>query len=119
MVVPGMYPSKSQPCKTVHLTSIQLEGLFTVLVGILFLCLFPKSPSNPVSLLGYRYFSERESQILQQRVLREDPSKIQARESVSMAEVKATVSFPLFTFEFMHKLTVTSLPIGVYFPTSS
>ncbi|KAK4245072.1 hypothetical protein C7999DRAFT_16732 [Corynascus novoguineensis] len=67
-----------------------IEGLFTVLVGGLFVALFPRSASNPVSLLGVRYFSERESQILQQRVLRDDPTKIQARQNVSWAEVKAT-----------------------------
>ncbi|KAL2165666.1 hypothetical protein VTG60DRAFT_4049 [Thermothelomyces hinnuleus] len=67
-----------------------IEGLFTVLVGALFIALFPPSPGNPVSLLGIRYFSEREVQILQQRVLRDDMTKIQPRQNVSWDEVKAT-----------------------------
>ncbi|KAH6853956.1 major facilitator superfamily domain-containing protein [Chaetomium sp. MPI-CAGE-AT-0009] len=67
-----------------------LEGLFTILIGVLFLTLFPRSSGNPVSLLGFRYFSEREAQILQQRVLRDDPTKFQPRRSVSWAEAKAT-----------------------------
>ncbi|KAH6619311.1 major facilitator superfamily domain-containing protein [Chaetomium sp. MPI-SDFR-AT-0129] len=67
-----------------------LEGIFTVLVGILFICLFPISAANPVSLIGLRYFNERESQILQQRVLRDDPSKVQARQNISLEEVKTT-----------------------------
>jgi sugar phosphate permease len=72
-----------------------LEGLFTILIGVLFITLFPRSSSNPVSLLKFRYFSEREAQILQQRVLRDDPTKFQPRRSVSWAEARATVGFPL------------------------
>ncbi|KAL2125017.1 hypothetical protein VTJ04DRAFT_1382 [Mycothermus thermophilus] len=69
-----------------------LEGLFTVLVGLIFLALFPKSTAHPVSLLGLRYFNEREAQILTQRVLRDDPTKFQPRRNVSLAEVKAAFS---------------------------
>ncbi|KAL2271333.1 hypothetical protein VTJ83DRAFT_704 [Remersonia thermophila] len=67
-----------------------IEGAFTVLVGFVFIALFPKSPANPVSFLGIRYFTERESQILQQRVLRDDPTKFQPRRNVSWGEVKDT-----------------------------
>ncbi|KAK3300565.1 major facilitator superfamily domain-containing protein [Chaetomium fimeti] len=67
-----------------------LEGLFTILIGVLFITLFPRSSGNPVSLLKFRYFSEREAQILQQRVLRDDPTKFQPRRSVSWAEARAT-----------------------------
>ncbi|KAL2154655.1 hypothetical protein VTH82DRAFT_3331 [Thermothelomyces myriococcoides] len=67
-----------------------IEGLFTILVGVLFIAFFPRSPSNPVSLFGVRYFSEREAQILQERVLRDDGTKIQPRQNVSWGEVKAT-----------------------------
>ena len=86
---------------------IQIEGMFTVVVGVLFLALFPKSPSNPTSIFGFRYFTEREAQILQQRVLRDDPSKAQAGENVSRAEVKATVSLPLSAPALVHKLMST------------
>jgi hypothetical protein len=75
---------------------IQIEGIFTILVGILFICLFPLSAENPVSILGLRYFSEREAQILQQRVLRDDPTKAQKRKNVSWDEIKATVCLPTF-----------------------
>ncbi|KAK4041457.1 hypothetical protein C8A01DRAFT_14796 [Parachaetomium inaequale] len=79
-----------------------LEGLFTILVGTLFIALFPLSSSNPVSLLGIRYFSEREAQILQQRILRDDPTKFQARRNISLAEVKATfTNWRLFPHFFM------------------
>lgn len=65
----------------------------------MFIAFFPVSTAKPVSLLGIRYFTERESQILQQRVLRDDPTKFQPRKNVSWGEVKATVSLPpLFQF---------------------
>ncbi len=65
--------------------------MFTVLVGVLFIAFFPLSSANPVSILGIRYFTERESQILQQRVLRDDPTKGQPRQNVTWGEIKATV----------------------------
>lgn len=60
-------------------------------MGILFVCLFPRSAESPVSIVGIRYFNEREARILQQRVLRDDPTKAQPRQNVSLAEIKATV----------------------------
>ncbi|KAK4193244.1 hypothetical protein QBC35DRAFT_100222 [Podospora australis] len=67
-----------------------LEGIFTLIVGVIFISTFPKSSGHPVSIFGWRYFSEREAQILKLRVLRDDPTKNQARQTVSMSEVKAT-----------------------------
>ncbi len=90
------YPRQLGRCTTNHSLTpqSQIEGMFTVLVGILFIALFPLSSAKPVSLLGVRYFSERESQILQQRVLRDDPTKAQPRQSVTLGEIKDTVSLP-------------------------
>ncbi|KAH6680035.1 alternative sulfate transporter [Plectosphaerella plurivora] len=65
-----------------------IEGMFTIVVGIVFIALFPRSTSNPVSLLGYRFITERESQILTARVLRDDPSKAHAKTHVSRTELK-------------------------------
>lgn len=59
-----------------------------MLVGFFFIALFPRSTSNPVSLLGFRYFTEREAQILTARVLRDDPSKVHAKTHVSRGELK-------------------------------
>ncbi len=70
----------------------QIEGMFTVVVGIIFITLFPLQTSNPVPLLGFRYFNERETYILTRRVLLDDPSKIHARPHISWKEVKAAVS---------------------------
>jgi MFS family permease len=69
-----------------------IEGLFTVVVGVIFALLFPSSPTNPVNLLKRRYFTERESYILVQRVLRDDPSKHEKSKNVTSAELKRVVS---------------------------
>lgn len=69
-----------------------IEGLFTILVGILFVALFPKDPSHPVSFLGLKYFNDREAMILQQRVLRDDPSKIKTGRTITGKQIKDTVS---------------------------
>ncbi|KAK3330042.1 alternative sulfate transporter [Apodospora peruviana] len=69
-----------------------LEGLFTILVGVLFISLFPKAPGNPVSMFGFRYFTERESQILERRVLLDDNTKQHTHQHVTRAELKAVLT---------------------------
>ncbi|KAH7008519.1 major facilitator superfamily domain-containing protein [Ilyonectria destructans] len=65
-----------------------IEGMFTVVVGILFLSLFPQSTANPVSLLGLRIFTEREAKILTKRIMINDPSKINVKVNISRQELK-------------------------------
>ena len=72
-------------------SSLQIEGLFTVVVGLVFVVFFPKSISNPVSIMGIRYLNDREVYILSNRVLHDDPTKAHAGLNVSWAELKATV----------------------------
>ncbi|TEA15264.1 putative transporter [Colletotrichum sidae] len=69
-----------------------IEGIFTVLVGICFLVFFPNQVSNPVSLSGMRYFTEREAEILYNRVMFDDPTKAQPRRKVSGPELKAALT---------------------------
>ncbi|KAF2086701.1 alternative sulfate transporter [Saccharata proteae CBS 121410] len=69
-----------------------LEGLFTVSVGILFTILFPKNPAQPKSILGFRYFSERESQILRKRIVLDDPRKLQKKKWIDWSELKRALS---------------------------
>jgi hypothetical protein len=59
--------------------------------GVVFALLFPASPGKPVNLLGRRYFNERETYILVQRVLLDDQTKEKGRKNVTSAELKATV----------------------------
>lgn len=67
-----------------------LEGIYTVITGVLFLVIFPKAPENPVSFMKIRLFNDRESHILKKRVDLDDPSKAQGRPHVSWSEFKRT-----------------------------
>lgn len=69
-----------------------LEGLFTILAGILFICAFPGTPSNPVTLTGIKYFNEREITILQTRVLIDDPAKVQKKPYIDIRDIVKTLS---------------------------
>ncbi|KAL6241069.1 hypothetical protein RBB50_011972 [Rhinocladiella similis] len=68
-----------------------IEGVFTILVGILFTALCPRSTSNPTCLIGIRYFDERESQILTRRVVLDDPTKHHLHKNITGAEIKRTL----------------------------
>ncbi|WYZ41100.1 hypothetical protein EsH8_IV_001441 [Colletotrichum jinshuiense] len=96
-----------------------LEGTLTVLVGIAFLFLFPKGTSNPVSILGIRFFNEREARILTERVLRDDPAKAQPRLYVSSAELKSALTnwriLPHMMLTILGLAPTTAL--GSYAPT--
>lgn len=59
----------------------------------------PNSPTNPVSLARIRYFSEQESRILVERVLRDDPNKAIKHRTIAWRDVKAVVSIHLSFFE--------------------
>ncbi|KAI9150848.1 Efflux pump radE [Paramyrothecium foliicola] len=66
-----------------------IEGLLAFLSGVTFILAFPKSTSNPVSVLGFQYFSEREAHIVRQRVLLDDPTKAnRAGKSVTREELR-------------------------------
>lgn len=73
------------------LISLQLEGLFTVLVAIIFLAVFPKEPGHPISFVGLNIFNERETQIIVQRVLRDDPTKEKKTVNITKAEILAAL----------------------------
>ncbi|CAH0042809.1 unnamed protein product [Clonostachys rhizophaga] len=80
------------PCKIIYwqLTfAKQLEGMLTIVIAALFITLFPRSTSNPVSLAGLRHFTEEEAHIITQRVLLDDPTKKHAHTHVSREELKA------------------------------
>lgn len=64
-----------------------IEGLFTILCGVIFLVCIPLGPSNPKTFLGYRYFTEHEEYILRQRVLLDDPSKEKKSDSISRKDL--------------------------------
>ncbi|RSM15290.1 hypothetical protein CEP52_000799 [Fusarium oligoseptatum] len=65
-----------------------LEGIFTILTGLIFLSLFPDSTYNPVSLFKIRLFTEDEARILTKRILLDDPSKIHVKPQITKQEFK-------------------------------
>ena len=69
-----------------------LEGLITIAVGVVFGVLFPRSPAHPISLTNIRWFTEKESQILVQRVVADDPTKHQNAKNVTKEELKRTLT---------------------------
>ncbi|CAK7229800.1 hypothetical protein SCUCBS95973_007350 [Sporothrix curviconia] len=68
-----------------------LEGIFTILTGVVFVTLFPGLPSNPVSFAGVRYFNDRELLILRQRKALDDPTAGPLRRRVSWDDIWATL----------------------------
>ena len=65
--------------------------MFTIVVGVIFMVFFPQSVANPVNLFRHVYFTERESQILVHRVLRDDPTKHHTHTNITYEEIKRTV----------------------------
>lgn len=63
-------------------------------MGFIFLLFFPRSVTKPVSFVGFKFFTERETQIMMQRVLRDDPRKRQVGSNVTPEEMKATFTNP-------------------------
>ncbi|ERS97610.1 MFS transporter [Sporothrix schenckii 1099-18] len=68
-----------------------LEGIFTVLTGVVFVTLFPGLPSHPVSFAGVRYFSDRELLILRQRKALDDPTAGPLRRRVAWQDLRVTL----------------------------
>ncbi|RYP45567.1 hypothetical protein DL768_008116 [Monosporascus sp. mg162] len=69
-----------------------LEGMWTVLMGVAFGCLFPVSLSRPVPFIGLRYFTDREAFILQQRIVREDSDKHAVSQNIPLRVVFKTLA---------------------------
>lgn len=70
---------------------VQIEGLFSILVGLIFTFFFPISPANPACYAKFCYFNEQESEILISRILSDDPSKEHSRKNISRSEIIRTV----------------------------
>lgn len=76
--------------------SVQIEGLYTVLAGAIYMAFYPKSRDDPVPFTRITYFNERERHIIAQRVILDDPSKVTgARKTISMKELRWAVSLIL------------------------
>ncbi|KAM0651855.1 hypothetical protein ACHAO3_003389 [Verticillium nonalfalfae] len=69
-----------------------LEGLLTLVAGFCFFALFPGIPSNPVSLLGVRFFTDREITILRDRIIIDDPNKATTKTSINLGDLQRAVA---------------------------
>ncbi|KAH6683625.1 major facilitator superfamily domain-containing protein [Plectosphaerella plurivora] len=68
-----------------------IEGLIAFTCGLIFILIFPKDPSNPVSIMGFSYFDERQKYILRQRIIADDKTKAaQADRNVTRGELFQT-----------------------------
>ncbi|KAL1622434.1 hypothetical protein SLS54_004999 [Diplodia seriata] len=80
-----------------------IEGMFTCVVGVCFAVLFPKSLFEPKSAFGFRYFTEREADILRRRIIFDDPRKLQKKKWIDLAELRNAVRTP----SSVHKPSLT------------
>jgi len=74
-----------------------VEGLITLFVGIVFTLLVPPSAGDGRALIGmgrWNYFSERETQIIRNRVLLDDPQKARGQIQISRSDIWHTVCQP-------------------------
>jgi len=96
-----------------------LEGLLTLVAGVVFVVLFPGTPSNPVSLTGVRWFTAREQLILRERVFRDDPTKRAAKKRIPVREVlRALASVKLWPHALLTVVALApSTALWSYAPT--
>ncbi|KAJ5167601.1 uncharacterized protein N7482_003195 [Penicillium canariense] len=74
-----------------------VEGLLTLFVGIVFTLLIPPNAGDGRPLISFgrwSYFTERESQIIRDRVLLDDPRKAQGHVQISRSDIWKTLKQP-------------------------
>ncbi|RYP42606.1 hypothetical protein DL767_000130 [Monosporascus sp. MG133] len=96
-----------------------LEGMWTVLMGVAFGCLFPVSLSQPVPFMGLRYFNDREVFILQQRIVQEDSHKQAVSQTIPLKVVFKTLASKKL---WLHALTtlcgaIPAASLAIYGPS--
>ncbi|KAK8194883.1 alternative sulfate transporter [Phyllosticta capitalensis] len=69
-----------------------IEGMFTIVMALLFAAFFPQSPLRPSSILGLRYFTDREAEILHHRIIVDDPRKLQQKKWINWSELGSALA---------------------------
>lgn len=96
-----------------------IEGILTIVVGIVFGLVMPHSPSNPRNIFGHDYFTEREKKILVNRIVIDDPVKQVKHKWVKWVEVKTAFSrwyvYPQLLITFCSIAVIS--PLGSYGPS--
>lgn len=69
-----------------------LEGLFTLLVGATFACLFPGTPDDPITLTKIRFFTPREQCILQSRIRLDHSNQVKMKDNIEFRDIRRTLA---------------------------
>ncbi|EGX87735.1 MFS transporter, putative [Cordyceps militaris CM01] len=98
---------------------LQMRGILTIVVGIVFALLMPHSPANPSNILRHSYFTPREIHILTQRVARDGLAQGPKQKYVKWADIKAAFSrwyiYPQLTVSFCAIAVIS--PLSTYQPS--
>ncbi|XWX02426.1 hypothetical protein V2A60_010463 [Cordyceps javanica] len=96
-----------------------IEGMLTIVVGIIFGILMPHSPANPSNILRHCYFTPREIYILTQRVAHDNLASEAKSKYVRWANIKAAFTrwyiYPQLTVSFCAIAVIS--PLGTYQPS--
>lgn len=95
-----------------------IDGIITILVGVLFAVFFPRGPLNPSTLIGIQYFNEREREILAARSCKNGSAEKKQRH-ISMKDFTGAVTNWTIYPHLLMALTALA-PVGTlnaYAPT--
>ncbi|SCO35396.1 related to nicotinamide mononucleotide permease [Fusarium fujikuroi] len=96
-----------------------LEGIITILIGVIFAFLMPNSPANPSNIFGHLYFTPREIHILTNRVIIDNPTQGSKHKYVKWIDIKSAFSrwciYPQLTVSFCCIAIIS--PLGTYQPS--
>ncbi|KAM0547309.1 hypothetical protein ACHAPJ_010444 [Fusarium lateritium] len=96
-----------------------IEGMITIVVGIVFALLMPHSPESPSNILRHSYFTPREIHILIHRVANDNLAQGPRHKYVRWVDIKAAFSrwylYPQLTVSFCCIAIIS--PLGTYQPS--
>ncbi|KAG9503523.1 hypothetical protein J7337_003474 [Fusarium musae] len=96
-----------------------LEGIITIVIGVVFALLMPNSPANPSNIFGHLYFTPQEIHILTKRVNLDNPSQGPRHKYVKWVDIKSAFSrwciYPQLTVSFCCIAIIS--PLGTYQPS--
>lgn len=84
-------------CFEAHANTSLVEGLLTLFIGVVFTFLVPPKAGDGRPLVSFgrwSYFTERESHIIRNRVLLDDPRKVRGHVQISRSDIWKTLKEP-------------------------
>ncbi|GLI81670.1 hypothetical protein PoHVEF18_010057 [Penicillium ochrochloron] len=92
-----MFASATSSLISAGLLRLSVEGLLTLLIGIVFTLFVPPNVGDGRPLISFgrwSYFTERESHIIRNRVLLDDPRKAKGHIQISRSDIWKTLKQP-------------------------